>query len=87
MQTKLLGELFDYEVLLDYEPEEIKFSNVTFKQDFGPWKKGQHVDILWVDFELGQFKEIKIQRGFLVAATATEVEIQTCRFKLTPLCG
>jgi hypothetical protein len=57
MTTKGFSEIFSFRSQSPYCGGS-DFSDVTFKQDFGPWKKDEHVEILVLDLEgmvLGEF--------------------------------
>ena len=47
----MFKDLIDYEGLEKACEESFGFRYVTFKRDFGPWKKGQHVESLWFMLE------------------------------------
>lgn len=53
----MINQLVDFKQLLSNEPEEIRVLGATFKIDFGPWKKGDTVDILHMEYELGRVIE------------------------------
>jgi hypothetical protein len=54
----MLKEIFTYIVLEEYEEELIIFGNCYFLKNFGPWKKGQVVKYIKVDYETGLIQEL-----------------------------
>jgi hypothetical protein len=42
---------FEYETLAEYSPEHHAYGDVTFTEDFGPYKKGEYIFSLWIEFE------------------------------------
>ena len=74
----MFKDLIDYEGLdeaCEVCEECFIFSCVTFKRDFGPWKKGQHVDSLWFMLEDAIVEE-QDSEGVIGAR---------CKFQLTAL--
>lgn len=69
---KMLDSIVRYDVLIDYEPEEIRVWGARFLRDFGPWKKDQRIEFLFVDYETGRFVEEDKKRN----------EIRSCAIKL-----
>lgn len=45
----MIEDIFDYEELVDADPDCLSFSSCTFKKDFGVWKKGQKADCISVE--------------------------------------
>lgn len=47
----MFGDLIDCEELLEAYAEMFGFEGVTFKRDFGPWKKGDKIERLWFELD------------------------------------
>jgi hypothetical protein len=69
---KMLGNIIKYDVLIEYEPEEIRLWGVRFLRNFGPWQEGDYCEYLWVDYELGR----------MVEQTKDMKEVKSCELKL-----
>lgn len=73
----------NYETLIDYADciedcaEQAGFEGVTFKQDFGPWKKFEEVKTLWFVLDRGIIEE-QLDDGTVVKG---------CKFTLAPVPG
>lgn len=53
----LISSLVDFEGYHDEGDNYVTVENVIFKQDFGPWSKGDAVASLIFDYELGHIEE------------------------------
>ncbi len=53
----MFKKLIEYEDLEEACAEMFGFGNVTFLQDFGPYKKGDKVASLWFHLETGIVEE------------------------------
>lgn len=53
----MINHICDFVQLLTSEPEEMMVLGARFKLDFGPWKKGDYVDILYFNYEEGKLTE------------------------------
>jgi hypothetical protein len=42
----MIERFASYEDVIDAGPDGVSVSDVVFKMDFGPWKKGQKIDSL-----------------------------------------
>lgn len=40
----------------EYAPECHGFSGIIFSEDFGPYKKGQKINTIWINFESGKIE-------------------------------
>jgi len=69
----MFEDLIDYEQLHEACEEMFGFGTVTFKRDFGPWKQGDRVEILWFHLETGVVEE-QDKQGV----------VKTAKFKLEP---
>lgn len=68
----MLERIVDYESVADAGPDGVSVVEVTFKLDFGPWKKGQKVDCLALD-------------GDILTEWSDEGEkLKTCKVKMVP---
>ncbi len=70
----MIEQVVDYEELVGANGENIIVGKVTFKKDFGPWKKGHTTDALTL-----QLKEAK-----LVEWSSDGEIVKTCPVKLVP---
>jgi hypothetical protein len=59
------------------------FSDVTFKHDFGPWKKGEHVELLCLNLESLTLEEFDIEKADLLTS-GLPVFKKLCKLTLTP---
>jgi len=51
----MIDEIVEYGDFIDGDASSISFAAITFKKDFGPWKKGQKIDSLTLQFcQLGE---------------------------------
>jgi hypothetical protein len=73
--------------LMDWQysngPRDCDFNGVTFKEDFGPWKKGDQAEIICFDLEemtVGEFATDKDPD----AREGETVFIKSCEFTLKP---
>lgn len=46
----MIDRILVYKILIEYEPEIIIIEAVIFKVDFGPWRRGEPVHRLEIDF-------------------------------------
>lgn len=69
----MFDDLIGYKDLHEACAESFGFGEVTFKRDFGPWKHGDKVEVMWFDIETSTAKEVS-QDG---------TDIKTYKFKLT----
>jgi hypothetical protein len=53
----MINDLLEFLELEDCDPEFLILGKVTFKKDFGPWKKGQNVKLLEINYEQGKMTE------------------------------
>lgn len=49
----LIGSLVEFDDYQDESDTYVTVENATFKEDFGPWSKGETVESLTLDYELG----------------------------------
>ncbi len=47
--------LFAWKELQENVVECMMYSDCTFLKDFGPWKKDQVVDLIWINFDQSTF--------------------------------
>lgn len=59
----LLDGLFTYDCEIDGECTYTIVCEVTFQRDFGPWKNGQKVDEIGIDWERCTLYECKEEGG------------------------
>lgn len=53
MDRDLVKEMVDFSGWDDIDTGTMQFYEATFKKDFGPWKKGQTVETLSINFLSG----------------------------------
>lgn len=68
-------EIFDFDDFVDGCHEFLSFSGVTFKKDFGPWKKGDKVESLVIELCDSAFKEY----------TNEGEVVKSCKFTIQPV--
>jgi hypothetical protein len=71
----MLQHLMKWEILLEYEPEIIQVQRVYWKQDFGPWKRGQYCHYLIIHYGMCTIKELDMyQRSVKECQISLSVE-------------
>ena len=68
-------DLIEFEDLQECSPESLAFSGVTFKRDFGPWKKGDKAGFISFELEKSAIKEVD----------DTGTVVKSCKFTLQPV--
>ena len=79
----LIDSLVDFEDWHDGDATFIMVGPATFKKDFGPWKTGEQVDTLTLDYARGTLEEHN-DRGDLVRRAAVCLTIDADRKPVTP---
>lgn len=51
------GNLLEYQEYYDSDGSFLSVGNATFKQDFGPWKQGENIKCLTIDYLRGYIEE------------------------------
>lgn len=55
----MFDSLLTFKDLLEASPDAFAFSGVRFKRDFGPYKAGDTVELLWFNLDSGTVAEYK----------------------------
>lgn len=71
----MIDDLIEYEQCLEWDLDYCAFAGVTMKRDFGPWKKGETLNNLWLSFKFSKAEQY----------SDTGVVLRACRFQLTAL--
>ncbi len=74
MNEGLIGNLVDFTCCHDGDDTFIAVGNATFKQDFGPWKKGDKVENLTLDYD-GCYIEEYDDEGEVVKKCAVKLVV------------
>ena len=53
--TPIENDIFYWEDLQEATLDCLMFEDCTFKKDFGPWKKGEQVPIICINFDKSTF--------------------------------
>ena len=77
----MFDDLFEFKALYEACPEYFSFGDVTFKRDFGPWKRGETVSEISCSIEgeplmtqHGENGQVVKQCGYSLVATPTMKE-------------
>ena len=69
--------LIEYLDLNEASEEMFGFGQVAFKQDFGPWKRGDKVDSLW----------FMLDKGVVEEQSDDGIVVKGCKFALAAIPG
>lgn len=79
----LIDQLVEFDEWHDGDVTFIMVGPATFKRDFGPWKKGEAVDSLTLDYSRGTLEEHS-DDGKLVRRAAVCLAVDGNRKPVTP---